>query len=356
MTSEIKLAPSAPHSLVKLPENNFDPSLVLQHIDLFPKILEFCKTNPFPYLNRSYLGIEKSRVKGIFNDLEVRKVSHLGLRIPELREEKEGDFREHPVRDAYLKALHITFRREITDTQWKEVRQKTPGTFTANRFALMSQVSAKNYDHALLELWQVILPKLRLENPPKRPAEIRSWMERNQERLHGLKSLDLHGKELKVIPREIRYFKGLEELYLYNNQIQVLPPDLFELINLTTLHLSNNRILEVPAHIESLRHLKYLHLVNNRISSIPVELCGLQFLYSLHLNTNKISSIPPEIGRLHNLHTLYLYSNCIEEIPDEICQLRSLSHIDLQENAIEETSETVTRFFSQVHTVQLGDM
>ncbi len=356
MASELRSASSAPYPLTTLQGEKFDPSKVLQNIDFLSKILEFCDTNPFPLLNKAYSLMEKTRTKDVFIDLARREVFHLGLLIPVFREVKKGDFRDHPARDAYLKALHITFRREISDKQWKEVQGKVPGVYTANRFALMKRISDKNYDYALLKLWESLLPKLELENPPEKPSEIRSWMKRNQKKLLGIKNLDLHGKGLKVIPREIKYFRRLEELYLYNNQIQVMLPEIFELTLLTTLHLSHNRVCEIPIQISRLTRLKYLYLTNNRISSLPLELCTLRALYLLQLGVNKIGHIPPQIKDLTHLHALSLFCNNVDKIPDDICELPSLMELDLSENDIEEVSETIQRFFHGNRKLQIGSI
>lgn len=132
------------------------------------------------------------------------------------------------------------------------------------------------------------------------------------------KELNLAGRQLQDIPKEVGSLSNLEKLWVGNNYIRTLPKELGDLINLKELYLSGNDIQELPKELGNLTNLKELYLGNNKIKSIPKELGNLRNLQELILSYNQIEQLPKELGKLRNLRALILYNNSIRSIPEEI--------------------------------------
>ncbi|MBD2459738.1 leucine-rich repeat domain-containing protein [Oscillatoria sp. FACHB-1407] len=171
--------------------------------------------------------------------------------------------------------------------------------------------------------------------------------------LEKLRSLDISGNPLEVVPEvvlklqqltslrlvstslsdisAIEALTNLTQLYLDNNQISDLKP-IEALTNLTLLYLSNNQISDLKP-IEALTNLTLLYLYNNQISDLkPIE--ALTNLTQLSLYNNQISDLKP-IEALTNLTLLYLSNNQISDLKP-IEALTNLTLLDLENNRITE--------------------
>ncbi|XP_014824130.1 PREDICTED: leucine-rich repeat-containing protein 57 [Poecilia mexicana] len=151
-----------------------------------------------------------------------------------------------------------------------------------------------------------------------------------------LKSLTLNSNKLTGLPAEIGKLKKLETLSLNGNQIQQLPPTVGQLKALRTLNLSGNQFTEFPAGLGTLRQLDLLDLSRNRIQSVPAAVSELQAI-EINLNQNQISVLSAEVSRCPRLKVLRLEENCLElsSIPESILAESQVSLFSVEGNLFE---------------------
>ncbi|KAF6724127.1 Leucine-rich repeat-containing protein 57 [Oryzias melastigma] len=151
-----------------------------------------------------------------------------------------------------------------------------------------------------------------------------------------LKSLTLNSNRLTALPSEMGKLKKLETLCLSGNRIERLPPTLGQLKALRTLNLSGNQISEFPLGLGTLRQLDMLDLSRNHIHSVPPEVSDLQAI-EINLNQNQISGLSPEISRCPRLKVLRLEENCLElnSIPHAILSDSQVSLLSVEGNLFE---------------------
>ncbi|KAM8737782.1 leucine-rich repeat-containing protein 57 isoform 1-T5 [Acanthopagrus schlegelii] len=151
-----------------------------------------------------------------------------------------------------------------------------------------------------------------------------------------LKSLTLNSNKLTCIPSEISKLKKLETLSLNGNRIQQLPPTLGQLKALRTLNLSGNQFSEFPSGLGTLRHLDLLDLSRNQIQNVPAEVSELQAI-EINLNQNQISVLSAEVATCPRLKVLRLEENCLElsSIPMSILRDSQVSLFSVEGNLFE---------------------
>ncbi|GAA6215305.1 leucine-rich repeat-containing protein 57 [Lates japonicus] len=151
-----------------------------------------------------------------------------------------------------------------------------------------------------------------------------------------LKSLTLNSNRLTSLPPDIGKLKKLETLSLNLNRIQQLPPDLGQLKSLRTLSLAGNQISEFPLGLATLRQLDLLDLSRNKIQNVPAEVSELQAI-EINLNQNQISVLAAEVSRCPRLKVLRLEENCLElsSIPLSILTDSQVSLFSVEGNLFE---------------------
>nr|XP_046269102.1 leucine-rich repeat-containing protein 57 [Scatophagus argus] len=151
-----------------------------------------------------------------------------------------------------------------------------------------------------------------------------------------LKSLTLNSNRLTSLPSEISKLKKLETLSLNGNRIQQLPPTLGQLKALRTLSLSGNLISEFPSGLGTLRHLDLLDLSHNKIQNVPSDVSELQAI-EINLNQNQISILSAEVSLCPRLKVLRLEENCLElsAIPLSILRDSQVSLFSVEGNLFE---------------------
>lgn len=151
-----------------------------------------------------------------------------------------------------------------------------------------------------------------------------------------LKSLTLNSNKLTCIPGEISKLKKLETLCLNGNRIQQLPPTLGQLKALRTLSLSGNQFSEFPSGLGTLRHLDLLDLSRNQIQNVPAEVSELQAI-EINLNQNQISVLSAAVATCPRLKVLRLEENCLElsSIPVSILRDSQVSLFSVEGNLFE---------------------
>ncbi|XP_035023688.1 leucine-rich repeat-containing protein 57 isoform X1 [Hippoglossus stenolepis] len=151
-----------------------------------------------------------------------------------------------------------------------------------------------------------------------------------------LKTLTLNCNRLTTVPSEIGKLKKLETLSLNGNRIQQLPPTMGQLRALRSLSLAGNHISEIPSGLATLRHLDLLDLSRNQIHNIPAEVSELQAI-EINLNQNQISMLSAEVSLCPRLKVLRLEENCLElsSIPLSILTDSQVSLFSLEGNLFE---------------------
>jgi Leucine-rich repeat (LRR) protein len=147
------------------------------------------------------------------------------------------------------------------------------------------------------------------------PEEIRVWMKENNALLRKITSLEVWGRELSHMPKQIIQLQQLQYLYLHYNQITQIPSDIGQLQQLQRLYLYNNQITQIPSEIGQLQQLQWLYLNDNQITQVPSEIGQLQQLRYLDLSGNQFIQLPLEILQLQQLQQLYLSANQIAQLP-----------------------------------------
>jgi hypothetical protein len=125
-----------------------------------------------------------------------------------------------------------------------------------------------------------------------------------------LRVLDMHGRNLKLLPSSIGKLKHLRYLDLSsNNNLKELPNSITRLQNLQTLKLSFcYHLEELPSSIVELKHLRYLDLTRNE----------------------NLKKLPNSVSMLQNLRKLTLsYCSMLEELPKDMKELVNLRHLEI---------------------------
>ncbi|CAJ1074949.1 unnamed protein product%2C partial [Xyrichtys novacula] len=151
-----------------------------------------------------------------------------------------------------------------------------------------------------------------------------------------LKSLTLNANRLTGLPAEISKLKKLETLSLNGNRISQIPDSLGQLKALRTLNLSGNHITEFPSGLGTLRQLDLLDLSRNKIQNVPSEVSALQAI-EINLNQNQISVLSPEVSRCPRLKVLRLEENCLElgSVPESVLKDSQVSLFTVEGNLFE---------------------
>lgn len=107
----------------------------------------------------------------------------------------------------------------------------------------------------------------------------------------GLTILNLAGRNLIFLPKNIRKLTALSTLNLKYNNFTKMPHEVCQFTNLTELNMSNNDITELPKHIFKLKNLQTLDLGYNPITKLPPGLGGfIDFTKMSSLHSIKIDS------------------------------------------------------------------
>lgn len=150
--------------------------------------------------------------------------------------------------------------------------------------------------------------------------------------LYDADSINIHLKDINVIPKEIEILVNCQILDLAWNKIKYISTEIGNLINLTTIDLEGNNINCVPTEIGNLVNLKFMNLTANDLEYLPTEISNLVNLRELDLTSNKLICIPSEIGELYNLEYLDLTDNKLICLPTEMLNLSNLEYLYFHEN------------------------
>ncbi|XP_046363034.2 leucine-rich repeat-containing protein 7-like [Haliotis rufescens] len=169
----------------------------------------------------------------------------------------------------------------------------------------------------------------------------------------GYVELDLHNRNLSVVPPEVFQFTRIEVLKLSHNKLEQLPVMLSYLRGLRLLQLQNNLITSLPQTLINCKHLTELNLTNNRLSSLPKSVCSLHLLKVLQIGENDLEQIPHEVGLLTNLKHLDLHQNKLWYLPFSIQSLSKLLFLNLANNLLDQVPVPVCKL-SSLHVLNLS--
>jgi len=172
--------------------------------------------------------------------------------------------------------------------------------------------------------------------------------------LFYLKTLMLENNMIREIPLEIRDLSNnLRTLNLGGNQIEVIPDEFFSLRKLIDFRIYTNLLTEIPSGINKLTELRELSISNNSLRTLPSELFELPQLTTLFMNNIELLEVPEEIVNLSQLTSLGVSSNPIGSIPDEILDLSSLTRLDMYDTNIRSIPSGITKL-SNLRRLQLS--
>ncbi len=80
--------------------------------------------------------------------------------------------------------------------------------------------------------------------------------------------LNLSGKNLSSLSKEVTQLKNLNWLILNNNNFTTIPKELASLPSLVEIDLADNDISEIPSYISEFKALQSIRLNNNKLSSL----------------------------------------------------------------------------------------
>lgn len=106
--------------------------------------------------------------------------------------------------------------------------------------------------------------------------------------------LDLSGKGLTSLSKDVTNRIDVEVLNLSNNQLTELPPEIGNMEKLEEINVENNRLTSLPAEIGKLNMLKKADFSNNRLTALPLELgnlIGVQYLNLSGYDSSKADAI-----------------------------------------------------------------
>jgi hypothetical protein len=113
----------------------------------------------------------------------------------------------------------------------------------------------------------------------------------------------------------------LRSLNLMGNRLTILPESLDRLTQLHTLHLSHNQLTALPESLGQFTELKYVSFSNNRLTVLPESLGKLTKLRLLNVTQNNLTALPESLRELAEkgaLEELSLHENPALGLPDEV--------------------------------------
>jgi len=136
-------------------------------------------------------------------------------------------------------------------------------------------------------------------------------------------TIDVSGKKLSILPKEILKQTRAKKLILSYNNFTSLPSEIGELSNLEELYVDHN-LLEgaLPAEIRKMPRLRILNASNNHLTGIPAEIGQLNLLRELNFQNNRLDTYPLELGNLQSLETFNISGNLYSQ--ESLQALRNL--------------------------------
>lgn len=161
--------------------------------------------------------------------------------------------------------------------------------------------------------------------------------------LESLRSFNLKGTGIKVLPPSFTQLKNLVSISIDNTPLEILPENLDEFQNLVYLEvLLGGKLRSLSPKINKMKKLKYLHINNNQLVDMPDSIFLLPAIEEISLNNNMIKKIPRCYVNCKSLRSLGLHGNQIEDIDWsdlDFKNLEGLEFLDLEENPLSQTAK-----------------
>jgi internalin A len=156
-------------------------------------------------------------------------------------------------------------------------------------------------------------------------------------------TLDLSGKNIRALPRELGELTNLRKLILQNAGIESLGDSIGDLKNLVTLDLSGNKLSNLSNSISRLKNLKTLILSRNPLETVPNSFGQLRSLNFLSLNDTALQYLPDSFGDLSELVRLEIVNTPIQSLPFSIGYLANLIHLDIRDNQLRDLPSSLSQ-------------
>ena len=171
----------------------------------------------------------------------------------------------------------------------------------------------------------------------------------DKQRLGVLRTLQLRGNQIQVLPPEITRLKSLNIFMMDNNQLTMLPDEIGDLVHLEQLSFSHNELSRIPDTVSTLVELNYLNISHNKIVALPFALGKLMDLTKFPFNDNPLLEPPLEVvvkGADFTLNYLDICCKALQhgvmevssinlyEIPREVTRITNLTKLNLSDNKI----------------------
>lgn len=144
--------------------------------------------------------------------------------------------------------------------------------------------------------------------------------------------LDLSGRSISSITKDIGSLSALEKLDLRNNLIRELPFEVGYLRNLKTCLLDSNELHDLPVEIAFLDSLRELSLRSNMLYRIHYRLLNGTII-RLDLSDNELEELPEVLWNTSELRYLYLDYNAVSTLPVSLQQL-DLAELSVEDNRL----------------------
>lgn len=146
---------------------------------------------------------------------------------------------------------------------------------------------------------------------------------------------ELYFRDCKIIPKALENmayhsFSNLESLTLWRCNIKSFPGSILLCKNLKSLNLNGSDIEVLPKELGSLQFLECLELERTKIKTIPGEIFKLIKLNRLCLGSPNLTVLDERIGNLVDLKTLNIRDSKITRLPKDIknCTLLKTIYCD----------------------------
>lgn len=107
--------------------------------------------------------------------------------------------------------------------------------------------------------------------------------------LTALRTLQLHGNQLRLLPPGLHSLDALSCFTLHSNQLAALPPNVGAMRRISSLDLSGNSLAVLPESFGTLTGLTALQLAGNQLDALPPALPALQHLC---ISRNNVHQLP----------------------------------------------------------------
>lgn len=150
-----------------------------------------------------------------------------------------------------------------------------------------------------------------------------------------IKTLNLTGKSLEVLPNLVSELINLEELNLSKTNLKTLPIELSLCKKLRKIDLGYNPDMDVNQVFKVLRLMDLTSVVIEgcQLSFVPFQLAEIRTLNYLNASNNLITELPDNFGKLTGLISLNVAMNQLDSIQTGINRLPNLKSLDISFNS-----------------------